>query len=174
MANTYIVFNAPMPTTAAVVKVTTGTAIKTLLQLKPAANFPLSVVEWGISFDGAAAAAGGTVELIDTGTVFATVTSFAAADCMPYNDPNAPANTTAGASSVPLNMTTTASGYTSTAEGTITATRVLDGQILQPTGPYVHQFPLGHYPKVVPGNCLRVRVTFAAAINALCFIVFEV
>jgi len=174
MANTYIVYNGPMVTTAAPVSVTTGTAIKTLLQIKPAANFPLSVVEWGISFDGSAAATPGKVELIDTGAIFATVTSFAAADCMPYNDPNAPANTTAGAASVPLNMTTTASGYTSTGEGTITATRELDLQLLPPTGPYVKQFPLGQFPKVIPGNSLRVRVHFAAAINALCYVVFEV
>lgn len=173
MANTYIIWNAPMPTTAAVAKVTTGTAIKTMLQLKPAANFPIAVVEWGISLDGSAAAAGGTCELIDTGTVFGTVTASAAADVMPYNDPNAPANT-AGTSGVPLNLGTAATGYTCTSEGTITATRVLDAQILQPTGPFVHQFPLGQFPKVVPGNCLRVRVTFAAAINALTYIIFEV
>ncbi len=173
MGNTYIVYNAPMPTTAAIAKVTTGTAIKTLLQLKPAANFPLSVVEWGISLDGFAAAAPGTVELIDTGTVFATVTASVAADVMPYNDPNAPANT-AGVSGVPLNLGTAATGYTASAEGTITATRVLDGQLMAPTAQYIHQFPLGHYPKVVPGNALRVRVTFAAAINGLCYVIFEV
>ena len=173
MANTYIIYNAPMPTTAAIAKVTTGAVIKTLLQLKPAAGFPLSVVEWGISFDGFVAAAPGTIELIDTGTVFATVTASAVADVMPYNDPNAPANT-AGASGAPLNLSTTATGYTATAEGTITATRVLDGQLFPPTGQYIHQFPLGHYPKVVPGNALRVRVTFAAAINGLCYVIFEV
>lgn len=173
MANTYIVYNAPMPTTAKIAAVTTGTAIKTLLQIKPAANFPLSVVEWGISFDGSAAATPGMVELIDTGTVAATVTASAAADIMPYNDPNAPANT-AGTSGVPVNLGTTHTGYTSTGEGTITATRVLDGQLIAPTGQYIHQFPLGHYPKVVPANFLRVRVHFGAAINALCYVIFEV
>lgn len=173
MANTYIIFNAPMPTTAAVAKVTTGTAIKTMLQIKPAANFPLAVVEWGISFDGSALAAPGTVELIDTGTVFGTVTASAVADVMPFNDPNAPANTS-GTSGVPLNLGTSATGYTCTSEGTTSAARVLDGQLIDPVNQYIHQFPLGHYPKVVPGNCLRVRVTFAAAINALVYVVFEV
>lgn len=171
MANTYIIYNAPMPTTAAVVKVTTGTAIKTLLQLKPAV--PILVVEWGISFDGSAAATPGTVELIDTGTVGATVTASAAADVMPFNDPNAPANT-AGTSGTPLNLGTTHTGYTATAEGTITATKVLDGQLIAPTGQYIKQFPLGREPKIVAANFLRVRVTFAAAINALTYVVFEV
>lgn len=173
MAKTYIVINGPMPTTAAPVPITTGTVIKTLLQLKPAANFPIKVIEWGISFDGFAAAAPGKVELIDTGTVFATVTAFAAADVAPFDDPNAPANT-AGTSGVPLNLGTAASGYTASAEGTITATRLGDLQLIAPTGQYVKQFPLGREFAIVPGNCLRVRVTFSAAVNALAYVIFEI
>lgn len=171
MANTYVAYNAAMPTTAAIVKVATGTAIKTMLQLKPAV--PIEVVEWGISFDGAALAAPGTVELIDTSTVFATVTALAAADVMPFNDPNAPANT-AGASGTPLNLSTTASGFTATAEGTITATRVLDAQLIDPVNQYIKQFPLGLEPKVAAGVSLRVRVTFGTTVNALCYVVFRV
>ncbi len=173
MAKTYMVYNGPMVTTAAPVSITTGTSLKTLLQLKPAANFPIKVVEWGISFDGSAAATPGKVELVDTGTVFATVTALAAADVFPFDDPNAPANT-AGTSGVPLNLGTSASGYTSGGEGTVTATRYGDVQLIAPTGQYVKQFPLGREFGVVPGNCLRVRVTFAAAINALCYVIFEV
>ena len=36
MANLYQVFNGPMPTTAPVQKVTTGTSTKTMLQIVPA------------------------------------------------------------------------------------------------------------------------------------------
>jgi hypothetical protein len=160
-----------MVTTAAPVSVTTTTAIKTLLQL--CGSVPLSIVEWGISFDGFAAAAPGKVELIDTAAIFATVTAFAAADVAPYKDPNALANT-AGASGVPLNLGTALSGYTATAEGSITATRLLDLQLMAPTAQYIHQFPLGERPEVLAGKCLRVRTTFAAAINALAYVVFEV
>lgn len=173
MTKTYIVANGARPTTAAVPPVTTGTVIKTLLQIKPATNSPLLIVEWGISFDGFAAAAPGDVELVETGTVFATVTAFAATDVMPWHDPNAPVNT-AGASGVPLNLSTTASGYTATGEGTPTVGRLFDGQQIAPTGQYVKQFPLGREPGVDPGNALRIRTTFAAAINALCYIIFEV
>lgn len=171
MANTYVVYNGAMPTTAAIAKVATGAAIKTLLQIKPA--IPIEVVEWGISFDGSALAAPGTVELIDTGTVFATVTSYAAADVMPFNDPNAPANT-AGASGTPLNLGTSASGYTASAEGAITATRVLDGQLIDPVNQYIHQFPLGLEPKIAAGDSLRIRVTFGTTVNGLCYVVFRV
>lgn len=169
--NTYKVINGPAPTTAAPASVTTGTEIKTLLQLKPA--LPISIVSWGISFDGSAAAAPGKVELIDTGSVAATVTAYTAADVMPHNNPDAPANT-AGTSGTPLNLGTTHSGYTATNEGTITTARLLDLQLVAPTNQYVIQFPLGYYPTVKAGSILRVRVTFAAAINAYCWVVFEV
>lgn len=171
MGNTYKVFNGPMPTTASQVAVTTSTAIKTMLQLKPAV--PINVIEWGISFDGSAAAAGGICELLETGTVFATVTALAAADVFPQNDSNAPANS-AGTSGTPLNLGTTHSGYTATAEGSITVVRQADVQIIQPTNQYVYQSPLGFNFKVPAGNCLRVRVKFAAAINAIAYITFEV
>lgn len=173
MSKSYIVYNGPMVTTAAPAKVTTAAVIKTMLQLLPAANFPIDIVEWGISFDGSAAATPGVVELIDTGAVAATVTAFAAADVMPYKDPNAPANT-AGVSGVPLNLGTAQSGFTATVEGTITATRELDVQLIAPTGQYVHQFPLGERPEVLPGKVLRVRVTFPVAVNALCYVIFEI
>ena len=53
----YLIANGPMPTTAAQAAVTTGTAIKSMLQLKP---FNVcDIVEWGISFDGSAAATPG-------------------------------------------------------------------------------------------------------------------
>lgn len=171
MGNTYKVFCAPAPTTAGIAKLATGATIKTLLQLKPAV--PINVVEWGISFDGSAAAVPGIVELLETGTVFATVTAHAAGDVMPQNDPNAPANS-AGTSGTPLNLGTTHSGYNSSSEGTITTTRIADAQLVAPTNQYVYQSPLGFNFKVPAGNCLRVRVTFAVTVNALCYVTFEV
>ena len=173
MTDTYIVVSGAMPTAAAVVPVTTGTAIKTLLQIKPATNSPLLIVEWGISFDAFVAAAPGDVELIETGTIFATVTAFAAADVMPYHNPNAPVNT-AGASGIPLNLSTTASGFDASAEGTVVAGRVIDAQQIAPTGQYSKQYPLGREGGIEPGSALRIRTTFAAAINAVCYIIFEV
>ena len=79
----YRIYNGPMPTTAAQAAVTTGTAIKTMLQLKPFNQ--CKIVAWGISFDGSAAATPIKVELLETGTVFATVTASADADCVKLN-----------------------------------------------------------------------------------------
>ena len=170
MPNAYIVYNGAMPTTSSAAKVTTGTAIKTMLQVKPAVN--IEVVEWGVSFDGSAAATPGTVELIDTGTVFATVTAYATADVMPYNNPAAPANTS-GTSGTPLNLGTAASGYTATAEGTITATRLGGARLVAPTNEDWQQFPLDIGFGVPAGDSLRIRVNFGAAISCLCYVIFK-
>lgn len=162
----YLIGNGPMPTTAAFAPVTTGTAIKTMLQIKP---FNVcKIVEWGISFDGSAAATPGKVELIDTGTVFGTVTTSADADVMKFDGAEGAVASVAG-----LTLGTSATGYTCTSEGSITATKVFDMQLLPPTSPYVKQFPLGREPKLIIGNAVRIRVTFGAAINAYTYMILE-
>ena len=162
----YTIFNGPMPTTAAFAAVTTGTNIKTLLQLKPFNVLKISA--WGISFDGAAAAAGVQVELLDTGTVFGTVTASADADVMKEDGAEGAVASVAG-----LTLGTSATGYTCTSEGSITAVKLFDSQFVQPTGQYVYQFPLGQEPRIIIGNCARIRVKAAAAVNAICWMKVE-
>lgn len=163
----YLVQNGPMPTTAAMPKVATGAVIKTLLQVKP---FNIcKIVEWGISFDGFAAAAPGTVELIEA-DVAATVTAAVDADITKY----AAVADTAVASVVGLSLGVAATGYTASVEGAITAVRVLDLQLLPPTGPYVKQFPLGREPIIQIGKFGRIRVTFGTTVNAWCYMLVEV
>ena len=72
-----------------------------------------------------------------------------------------------------LTMGTSATGYTCTSEGSITATREFDVQFVAPTNQYVMQFPLGREPKCIIGNAVRVRVTAGAAVNAYCWIEIE-
>lgn len=163
----YLIANGPMPTTAAQVPVTTGTAIKTLLQLKPFNT--IKIVEWGVSFDGSAAATPIKVELLDTGTVFGTVTASADADVAKMGSVEDAVSSVAA-----LTLGTSATGYTCTSEGSITSVRMFDPQLIAPTGQYVKQFPLGREPKGIIGNAIRIRVTAAAAVNAYCYIIFEV
>ncbi len=176
-AKTYFVQNSNMQTTAAPVKQPTGTAIRTMMQLAPATGVPIRVIEWGCSFDGSALATPGEIELIDTGTVFATAlsTAYAAADIMPFSDPNAPANT-AGTSGVPLNLGTGLSGFATAAitEGSTTSVRTLDLQLIDPVAQYVKQFPLGREPEIPAGHALRVRMTFGTTVNTYIYIIFEV
>lgn len=165
----YKIYNGLSPTSSAVmIAVTTGTSLKTLLQVKGVASILYKVRAWGISFDGAAAAAGVQCELVETGTVFATVTASLAGDILKWDDPNAPTST------VYFIVGTAATGYTATAEGTITASRVFDSQFVQPTGQYAWEFSLGNEPKVNADSSLRIRVKAAAAVNAVCWALLEV
>lgn len=164
----YLFANGAAPTTAAQVAVTTGTAIKTMLQVKGVTGVQFKVKEWGINFDGSAAATPIKCELLETGTVFATVTAAAAADIVKFENPGNPTSTTYFA------VGTTSTGYTSTAEGTITASRMFDVQFVAPTNQYVKQFPLGLEPMVDAVSALRIRVTAGAAVNAYCYVILEV
>lgn len=90
MAQQYLFANGPMATTSAFAAVTTGTSLKTMLQVKGVTAVTYKVIEWGISFDGSAAATPGKVELVETGTIFGTVTAAVAADiyCFDANGSN--------------------------------------------------------------------------------------
>lgn len=164
----YLCYNGAMPTTAAAAVVTTGTAIKTMQQLKPLTGIDLKLHAWGISYDGSAAATPGKCELIET-DVAATVTAYASADITKLDNPGGPA-----ADSGLISLGTAASGFTSTSEGSITAIRQLDAPILlPPTGPFYLQMPLGDNAKIQAGKFGRIRVTFAAAINCYTWMIFE-
>lgn len=170
----YFLKNGPMQTTAVHPKVTTGTSIKTMLQVKLGANWNGlgRVVEWGCSFDASAAATPGAVELLTTGTVKATITEFVAADITNLSDPNAAAVT----DDFPFAFTAAGdeSGYTATAEGTITATRSFATHLIAPTTQYSWQFPLGREPVFRADEYLRIRMHFGAAVNAMCYMIIDV
>jgi hypothetical protein len=160
-----------MQTTAAFAVVTTGNTIKTLLQVKPSATIIAKIIEWGISFDGSTAATPGKVELIET-DVAATVTASVANDITKYN-----AEALAGGDPTTnlIVVSTTATGYTSTSEGSITSVRNLDGpQLIAPTNQFIKQFPLGREPLIQVSKFARIRVTFATAVNAYCYMIIEV
>lgn len=158
----YKAYNGPAPTTAVLAAVSTTTSILTLLQLATPATTEITVLEWGISFDGAAAAAGIRCELLTTGAVNATVTAHVAAGLVRWDSPNGPDSN--------LTLGTASSGYTASAEGTITTTRVYDSQFVQPTGQYVMLWPLNECPVIPVSTFLRVRVKAAAAVGAVAFI----
>lgn len=167
----FLIANGPMQTTAAFAPVTTAAVIKTLLQVKPGATTILKICEWGISFDGFAAAAPGKVELIET-DVAATVTAAVANDITKYDT----AALLAGDPTTALiAVGVSATGYTASAEGAIAAVRNLDGpQLIAPTNQFIKQFPLGSEPIIQNGKFARIRVTFASATNAYCYMVLEV
>lgn len=170
MAELYMIANGAAPGAAQLVKVTTGTVIKTMLQIKLGliANRG-KVVEWGISFDGFAAALPIAVELVET-SLAATVTAHVAAGIMNL-DPLATTPTTDN----PFTLTTITTGYTASSENAASGTfRLFDAQLIAPTNQYVKQWPLGREPMMHQTKYLRIRVTAAAAVNAYCYAIIEV
>lgn len=157
-----------MPTTAAQAEVTTGTAIKTMLQLATPSTRQIQLIAWGFTVD-SPPGADGVVELLQT-DVAATVTAHVAAGVQPL-DPNAPASL--------LTLGTTATGYTASAEGATTATRVFDVVSLSSvTGEspltYGYQFMPDERPIVAVSRFLRVRVTTpTTATDMRCWICWD-
>lgn len=162
MGKVYIAWNAVPPTTAAQVSVSTGTAVKTLLQVATPASKSIKIIEWGISFNGSAAATPINVELLQTDVAATSGTSVTPTL---YDDPLAEASLCVGG--------TGATCHSPSAEGTITAAKVFDGGFIAPTNGYAKQFPLGREPQIPISKFLRVRVTAPAAVNALCYIIWE-
>lgn len=164
----YICWNGAAPTTAAFVKVTTGTAIKTHLQLSTPATRMIQILEWGFSLDVAPGAAS-VVELLQT-DVAATVTAHVASGVVNL-DPNGTASL--------LTLGTANTGYTATAEGTTTASRLFDVKEIPLTAgatdlTYVKQFMPDARPIVAVSKFARVRTTMAtSASNIATYIVFN-
>lgn len=167
----YLINNGAAGLTAAPVPVTTGTAIKTMLQFKPSATILAKIVEWGFSFDGFAAALPGRIELMES-DVAATVTALAAADITKYD---ADALMGGDPTTNLIQVGTTATGFTATAEGTTTVARLLDAPVFAPpTAPFAKQFPLGREPVVQINKFARIRMTFGTAVNAYCYMLVQI
>lgn len=163
----YVTYNGAAPTTAALVKVTTGTAIKTMLQLAPPSDMQIMITSWGFSLD--AAPGGASVfELIQT-DVAATVTAHVASGLVKL-DPNAPNSR--------LTLGTSATGYTATAEGTTTASRLFDvKEVPSAAGTtdltYSRIWVPDERPIVAVSTFLRVRATVAtSATNMACWVTY--
>lgn len=166
----YFIMNSAASGAAQPVAVTTGTAIKTLLQVQPSATITARIVEWGISFDGSAAATPIKVELVETSGA-ATVTASVTGDITKMDG-----NALAGGNPVTnlIQVGTTATGYTASGEGTPGTCRTWDVQFVAPTNQYVKQFPLGREPVIQVSTFARIRVTAGAAVNAYCYMVVEI
>lgn len=166
----YKTWNGPMPTTAAQQAVTTGTAIKTMLQLATPSTRQIQLISWGFSCDDPPGA-DAVVELLQT-DVAATVTAHVAAGVQPL-DPNAPASL--------LTLGTSATGYTSSGEGSTTAARVFDVVSMSsvsaeaaPAMIYAYQWMPDERPIVALSKFLRVRATTpTTAVDLRCWICWD-
>src|SRR5512139_3168934 len=163
----YKTWNGPMPTTAGQVSVAVANGVKTMLQLATPSTRQIQILSWGYSIDVAAAGIG-LVELIQT-DVAATVTAHIASGVQSL-EPNQPASL--------LTLGTSATGYTATAEGTTTASRVFGARKI-PVSPdntlsYEYQFMPDERPVVAVSKFLRVRTTFTSTTpTMLCWVTWD-
>lgn len=164
----YKTWNGPMPTTAAQASVTTGTAIKTMLQIATPSTRQIQLIAWGFTIDDTAGA-DGVVELLD-GDVAATVTQHVAAGVQPLV-PGQPASL--------VTLGTSATGYTASAEGTITAARVHDVVALSSTTSespytYTYQWMPDERPIIAVSRFVRVRATTpSGGVDMRCWVVWD-
>jgi hypothetical protein len=156
-------YKAVPKTSHAYTEVATGVAIKTLLQVATPSTTDLKVVAFGVSFESQdPIAAPGEVTLIDT-NVAATVTGVTPEV---WSHPLAPASLCVSGSS--------ATGYNASAEGTITASRILGSVGKQhPQAGYELWFPEGKGPVVAVSRFLRLRALFAVDVGCIPWIIWE-
>lgn len=166
----YLIANGASPTTASQVAVTTSTGLKTMLQVEPSATAVAKIKEWGVSFDGSAAATPIKCELIEQ-DVAATVTAHVAAgivkvdsDALSGGDPTTNL----------VQVGTANTGYTSSNENSPTVSRMFDLQFVAPTNQYVKQFPLGNEPTIQISKFAKIRVNAGAAVNCYCYMIIEI
>ena len=164
MLHRYTACNGPMPTIAAQQSVSTGTSIKTMLQVATPSTREIEVIAWGYSLSGVP---NGTVELLQT-DVAATVTAHVAAGVQPLD---------AGLPASLMTLGTTATGYTASGEGSITATRVFKSHLITNTAGenelnHYYQFLPEERPIIAASKFLRVRVTMGTSVSMQCFVVW--
>lgn len=156
---------SPHTAAGALTRVATGTVLKTLLQVAVPANIAVNILGWGVSFRGVAAAdPPGELYLIET-DVAATVTSLTPDK---WRQPlGAPSKCIGGAA---------LTGHTATAEGTITASRIIDPQQIHPQSGYSVWWPPGREARVEDLSVtrfLRIRANFAVGYDAVPWIAWD-
>jgi hypothetical protein len=166
--NLYIMTTTATPTTGVPAGVTTGTSATVLIQLAVPTTRQIALIEYGVSFSGAPAAAALSLRSTNASCTFTNMT---AGTILPYSNVNAPASLlTAGSTGW-----VTAGGTNAVApNGTVN--QIYDSQLLT-TNTYIKQFPLAREPMVgVSGTaewlqlCIQVPTT---SVNALGYIIWR-
>jgi len=162
----YTTYNAPMQTTAALAKVSTGTAIKTMLQLATPSTRQIQLIEWGFTVDDLPGA-DAIVELLDT-DVAATGGTAHVASGVQNSDPN-------GTPSL-LSLGAALTGYSFTVEGAVTASRTHGVKLFGTTAgetdlTWSYQWFPDARPIIGVSRFLRIRATVpTTAVDMLCWV----
>lgn len=171
MLHRYKAWNGPMPTTAAFASVSTGTTIKSMLQISNPSTRMFTVLGWGFTLDDPPGA-DAIIELVETDVAATGGTAHVASGVQPV---------VSGAPASLMTLGTGNTGYTFTTEGSITATKQHDmvamSSVSAEAGPfltYVKKFEDWEAPQIAVSRFLRVRATTpTTAVDMRCWILWE-
>lgn len=131
----------------------------------------IQLISWGYTLSAVPGSTGGLIELMETDVGATGLTAHVAAGLQPLW-PGIPASL--------MTLGTGATGYATgtPTEGSITASRTFDADEIPPTAGavdlnYDYQFMPDERPVVNISKFLRVRVSFAAAVSALVWAVWD-
>lgn len=163
MARQYIVI--PHTAAGALTTVATGTALKTLLQVGVPANRSIQVLGWGVSFKGTAPGDAPGEAYLLSGDVAASGGTGQTPD--PTDEFVEEASACVGGAAL--------TGHSFTTEGTITASRVLDGDEVHPQTGYSVWLPSSPIMRVgaATARFLRIRVSFTVSVNTVPWICWD-
>jgi hypothetical protein len=165
MAGLFTAFNtAPDATTGVLMPTSYASGAKVAIQLAPASGSYLRIVEWGVSFNGTAAAAPAVCTLAQASAASTVTTAHSTSTILPVSD-LAKVST--------LQMGTSLSGYGNGAITTNTTERQFAAAQIGPMTQYEKQFPLGRDFVVLSGKFLQLRINTAATLSAIAYVVFE-
>jgi hypothetical protein len=134
--------------------ISTGTALKTLMELATASTARATLISWWVEFDGVSSTA--VPIKVELARATAAITGTAVTE-VKYKD-WAP---------TPLAQAL----HTATAEGTVGD--ILEKHFVHPQSGLLIQYPLGREPEVPVSGFIRVQVTAAASVNACVGMVWE-
>lgn len=163
----YTAWNAAFSTTTGVAGGTSYAAgAKCAIQLEVPSTLRVQILEWGISFDGSAAATPAVVELVQASAASTMSTAHTTSSVV--------AQGTDGAATSRLTYGTTAdTGYGNGAITTNTTEIVFDKQYIAPTNQYIKMWPLGEQPMSDTTKWVQLRINTTATVNALAYIRFR-
>ncbi|QCX81244.1 hypothetical protein C9F11_38305 [Streptomyces sp. YIM 121038] len=165
MTAQYIAFNSAFgATTNTMAGTSYATGAKVAIQLATPSTLQIKIIEWGISFNGSAAATPAVCELVQNGTASTCSSAHSTTTIQPIGD---------NAKGSGLTMGTTSSGYGNGAITSATPDKYFEAQYISPTAQFVHQYPLGREPVVAASKYCQLRVNTSATVNAIAYVVFE-
>lgn len=139
--------------------ITTGTALKTLVEVISGANVAPTVFQWHCEFNASAAAAAILVELLRATGSFTGGTAVTPTLLQP------------GRKAVQSTCNSGIAGAVNTTEGTRGA--VIEQHYIPPTSGLLMQYPLAREPEIAVSDRARISATAAAAVSAAVGIQFS-